>query len=499
MKRIDLDIRLLEDAVFSERSATIGGHRGLDYIPGSALLGAAAARLYRQLESEEAWLLFHSGRLRFGNGMPLFQGLPTRPVPKAMHYPKGKPYKDDQQQQLIPAHCKNLCLVDPASLGEQHQQLRKGYLNAAGGYLETTLRYEMRTALVQGQRRAQESQLFGYMAIPAGQCFRASIEADETIPHALLERLREVLAEGIFLGRSRAAEYGRCELIVDEIKPYAPALPEARQELDLWLLADMALLDQHGQPTCSPTPECLGLPAGRLVAEKSFIGTRRYSPWNAHRRGHDLERMVISQGSVLHFRFDSVPSPQALAHLAHGVGLYREAGLGQVAVNPPLLQSAQPCFEHAHAADNTASTHARPDHPLIDWLEHSQHAVSARKTIQENAERFAKELATCYDHARAYLGGNSLPVGPSPSQWGNVIDALRGGERGKLFDRHNGVARADMKGWEDGIGKTKAGTQMCFSDWFAERIENMPLRDLQACADRAQDVARTYHQKGGKA
>ena len=43
MHRAALVLTLESDLVLSARAATLGGHAGLDYIPGAALLGWAAS------------------------------------------------------------------------------------------------------------------------------------------------------------------------------------------------------------------------------------------------------------------------------------------------------------------------------------------------------------------------------------------------------------------------------------------------------------------------
>lgn len=89
MKTITLTITLAEDTIFSEHAATEGGHKSLSYVPGSALLGCAAAKLYRHLTPATAWDLFHSGKVRFTNGYPLSNtGKPSYPAPNNWHHTK---------------------------------------------------------------------------------------------------------------------------------------------------------------------------------------------------------------------------------------------------------------------------------------------------------------------------------------------------------------------------------------------------------------------------
>ena len=69
MRRMLLILTPTERAAFSARAATEGDHQTLNYIPGAALLGWAAARLYDDME--DPFCVFHSGAVRFSNALPL--------------------------------------------------------------------------------------------------------------------------------------------------------------------------------------------------------------------------------------------------------------------------------------------------------------------------------------------------------------------------------------------------------------------------------------------
>jgi hypothetical protein len=46
---------LLDDIVLSQRTATVGEHKSLDYIPGSVFLGIAASKHYSKINKDDAW------------------------------------------------------------------------------------------------------------------------------------------------------------------------------------------------------------------------------------------------------------------------------------------------------------------------------------------------------------------------------------------------------------------------------------------------------------
>ena len=69
MKHYQLDITLLDDLVFSQRSATQGNHAALDRIPGTALWGWAAAWLHRH-HAGDAQALAHMLHVIYACGKP---------------------------------------------------------------------------------------------------------------------------------------------------------------------------------------------------------------------------------------------------------------------------------------------------------------------------------------------------------------------------------------------------------------------------------------------
>ncbi len=298
---LNLELELLDDAVFSERAASVGAHAGLDYVPGSALLGWAARHLYASLDACDAWLLFHSGKVRFGNALPLTaNGLIAYPSPLSLHFHKSKKWREEDGR-ARPDTLLNLARATMPG-GEQWQQLRNTWLTSDGSTHQPTRELSMKTAIDPSTGRAAQSQLYGYDALRAGQRFVARIEVDADVSESLFGRLCEVFADTIaHLGRSRSSQYGRitCRLR-EQIAP--PACDDAApsRELLLWLLSDMAIL-RDGRPVFAPCPEDLGLPSGRLVRERSFIRARAFSPYNTHRRTPDIERQLIMAGSVLFF------------------------------------------------------------------------------------------------------------------------------------------------------------------------------------------------------
>ena len=474
------EITLLEDIVVSRRAATLGGHESLDYIPGQALLGACATRLYQDLSGcgDLAYRVFHSGQVRFGNGLPLDpDGLIGWPMPLSLHC-----LKDEAQSLGDPMDAERIynspCRETPK--GKQPKQLRDGYLSPTGSRISPERALRMKTAIspfgTKTAGRAAEAQLFGYQALARGQRFAGWVcaedagatGADDGIDAARFEQVTSALDGELLLGRSRSAEYGRARLQWHELAP--PWLDADGTEITLWLIADMALVDDNGQPTLEPSPAHLGLGhlGGGIDWPGTFLRHRTHATWNGARRMPDLDRTLIQQGSIIRLRLERPLDDQAKRLLRAGLGLYREAGLGQVLLNPPFLADATPCFSklptlrvipRAQAAAQSLDTEvARKDPPLVRWLLDRHGQRSGRDQAEQIARKLQADYADAVDRARRELGlPKDIPFGPSKAQWGSVMEAASQVASAddlhqRLFlgtNKAGAVVKPDAEGWQE--------------------------------------------------
>ncbi|MFZ1413174.1 MAG: hypothetical protein WAS73_01135 [Defluviicoccus sp.] len=507
-------LTLLENVVFSERNATTGGHRGLDYIPGASLLGAAAARLYADsMSSDEQWQIFHSGQVRFGNGLPLSPaGSVCYPVPACWHYEKhgSKPAIDGKFEANSVF---NLQYVRP--LPSQPEAIKAGFVGRDGSHVIPHRQLSLKTAINKATGRRREAALFGYEALTAGQRFAALLEADDNIDQTLFDRVCDSLVnDALYLGRSRRTEYGTvcCEKIEGAtVQPLPASAAYPQSTLVLWLLSDLALDDENGGPTLEPSPALLDvdLPPGKLTPDQSFIRARRVTLYNRYLRRYDVERTVIAQGSVLTFKFDQSPSQDSIGKLVEGIGLWRELGLGRVWVNSPLLEETL-TFENGTTTPIIAATDpwagiSEPDGEdyeanLVAWLGTRAERRSVAEKCGTEVSQWLAELKTLYAVGRALAGKSSdEEFGPGASQWGRVLDAARlpaatpENISATLFEGRNAICRGEGL-QKNGTPEWKAdpdwaaqaeldGKQTTFRGWLKSRVDlwlkrhhNDPLR-----------------------
>jgi hypothetical protein len=484
MRTLELVITLQDDCIFSERNATAGAHQALDYIPGGALLGAAAARLYTQLTSQAAFDWFHAGKVRFSNAYPLTtDGQRTFPMPACWHQAKGKSPIKDNQLDATQVWRLDKC-EGKLPENQQPQQLRAGYLSLNGQVAETHKSFRMKTAIDADSGRAKESALFGYDALQAGQRFYAQVSFDDDFTEADIAKLKTVLTQTLLLGRSRSAEYGRATVDILKTPQTLSTEKTTSKEITLWLLSDLMALDEYGQPTLSPNAENLGLPKGKLLAEKSFLRTRRYSTWNAHKQGYDMERQVISKGSVLVYQLESVLTAEHINKIAAGLGVERQAGLGQVWLNPALLANQQPTFEaSAPLADKPKGLSKPAKEPeLIAWLRKQNTDQSSKQNFARETKRIARGYGDLMQSARDLKGLDpNVPIGPSHSQWGAVLAAAKSQrELATFMNAPDGSFKSRGEGWKDEFWQDKEQKMYSFYDWFkAEYIKQQNAQFIQ--------------------
>ena len=335
-------------AVFSRNAATEGAHATLDAPTGGALLGwAAAAGGYGNFK--EPFKVFHSGAVRFGNAMPFGpDGTICVPTPKLFMAPKHDAGGGETDCKVG----KGVRIGRPRTSGQSGATIQyehapgAPFITPTGHVVRPARGQRLRTATRQG--RAAEGMLFGYEHL-SGQdrpVFAATIERDDTVCDADWECLLAAFAgRTARLGRARGTSYGGeylCRIEgASEDRERIPAGTKGR--LRVLALSDLALADEFGVPCAEPGHKVLGLPPARFEGGDSAMSLRRHAPWNGKLQTRDMDRQTIEAGSVL--SFDLVEPLQEDLPARAAVGLWREAGFGQIWISPPFLQgSKKPSF-----------------------------------------------------------------------------------------------------------------------------------------------------------
>jgi len=488
---------LLEDVVFSARAATEGGHRGLDRIPGSTLLGAAAQRLYGRLNSADRWTVFHSGRLRFADALPFTStGAVGFPVPACWRQEKHASVVTEGGK-LDPQRIWNE-LHRPPPESAVFFSVRTPYVGVDGSLARPKRRLRMKTAIDKSRGRAREAALFGYDALEAGQRFLGGITADQEVDERLFDDVCDAIGGILRLGRSRGAEYGAVEGTLSDPagfeyapRPGAPVLPDGTV---LWLLSDLVLDGRDAARLPELTladlhPDLAGT-SGRLVASRSSFTTRRIAASNGFLGRPERDRAAIAAGSVL--VFEEVDGQALLDVVGGGLGLDVQCGFGRVWVDPPLLAGERPVFEPTSsppkAPDETKEA-ASAEHvtmygqDLRTFLEGRRRVRSGREETEAIARAWREELRKLYCNGRNFAGKTvGDPHGPGRSQWGLVMDAARAaGTPDDMKKDLEKICKKDDPDWKIQVGLTELTEgepqPVTLRDWLFSRIEKAAARD----------------------
>lgn len=410
MKKLRFKCTLLSDVVLNTSAATEGEQTSLDFIPGNNFLGIVAAG-YDKYSPTEQMEIFHSGKVRFGDAHPalhdsLFRSLH---VPATLFYPKGK-YAWEECYAFQSYSRKEDIRVNGKPM--QLKQCRNGFYvfqNGTGSSVSVAKSFAIKSAYDRDNRRAKDSQMFGYESIDKGQEFLFEVEVDN---EDLADRIEAALVGIHHIGRSRTAQYGLAE--IKKFNFYEiPTEHEPISTIDgdrVAVYADSRLIflnEEDGQPTFQPTAKQLGL-IGEIDWNVSQIRTFQYAPWNGKRQTRDADRCGIEKGSVFFVKTRTIPADSKY------VGSYNSEGFGKVIYNPYFLSSkgenGKALYQilKSGVAKTTTSKLPLGGSPLLDYIAASRKDFETEGNIAEKVNDFVA------DYGRLFKGASFA------SQWGRI-------------------------------------------------------------------------------
>jgi CRISPR-associated protein Csx10 len=489
MKHYRVNLRLIDDVILSESSKTTGGHQSLDYIPGNVLLGLAASRLYAKQSQAENDILFHSGKVRFCNGYISIDGQTiTQPVPLSWHQIKGETIINSETGLLNSSSIFNLSVTQIES-HKQPKQIRSGFVDKYGHLIRPKMRQHMKTAIDGSTGRAEDSQLYQYQALSAGQTFIAHIQVDDDVDSS---SLLQALTGAARLGRAKSAEFGRVEICIESTKP--AALSEVKDELIILCESDLALLDRWGMPSTRICPSAFGLDDGQIDWNKSYTRSRSVSLYNGVRGSLDKELPLICKGSVIVIKLPHPISKESISALCSGKGLEQQAGFGQLTL---LDKQAHPTFEKWLGASETVESPIAPDSSFSRWLQAKQNKLNHHIDTDRKIEAL-RDSGICealYQTSRDYHGAvKNVAVGPSATQWGRVLGLAK--QPGlsmqrllkELFEGESAICKAADSDW-DCVAFDSKHRQTTFRHWFQDSLLHYKCAGDAAVIKACQSIA----------
>lgn len=436
MTTLNFKCTLLSDVILNMKAATAGPNETLDFIPGSNFLGIVAGALYpapqngsdhqNKISLEDALIIFHSGKVRFGDAHPSMGNMRGLKVPASMYYPK---LKTPEEELYIHHHIPE----DKDLSGIQLKQCRKGFFvfpqqnggkSSEAELVKTETNFAIKSAYDRETRRSKDEQLFGYQSLQKGLTLYFSVDIDDdAISEDLVNDIKEALTcENKRIGRSRTAEYGLVE--ITEFNDFKEIPSADAQDMTVAVYADgrLIFLDENGIPTFQPTADRLGLD-GEIDWEKSQIRTFRYAPWNFKRQSFDTDRCGIEKGSVI------VVKNCSKSNLKSGyVGDYRNEGFGKVIYNPWFLNADSEGL--AKVKLSSANNQKTPDK--------KEDATASTTSALLTYLRQRRVHINVYELVNLWIKNNKdVYVGKvTSSQWGNIREiAQTSMNKGDLIEK----------------------------------------------------------------
>ncbi len=408
MKEIFFKCTLISDIVLNSKLATEGNMTTLDFIPGSNFLGIAAKELYKTLNTEDAYSIFHSGDISFGDAIISENNDLFYPLPFDLMMKKGEDVLGENKVYL--QHILSNLEVDKLpkdgnGFKAQLKQKRNGYVSSSGKVISKIKKtFVLKSAQDAHERRSKEGAMFGFESLKKGQEFIFSLQFQnedfvEQITSALVGRKR--------IGKSKTAEFGQVDIEVIKETPQKIACFENSNSTLVYAQSNLCFLDKtYGQSTYQPTACQLGL-NGEINWEKSQIRIYSYSPWNGQRNTTDTQRNCIAAGSVFFIEGGNEP-------IKKNVGEFQSEGLGRIIVNPVFLKGNKDdgLSDFFPIVENQKSEEKSKDSKPIN--------TDLGKFLEVKSNQKKTELELSKAIQDAFNKSLSTLKNISPSQWGSI-------------------------------------------------------------------------------
>lgn len=419
MKPVKFKCRLLSDIILSEKAATEGTQRTLDYIPGNVFLGIVAGQIYEKLEKMDSLLLFHSGKVCFGDAHPLINETRAIRIPASWYLNKGEKLSEGK------------IFLFPVDNDVPKTQCRSEFIfktdDAHFDQVKPETNFAIKSAYDKQLRRSKDEAMYGYQSLEAGMEFCFEVEFEDA---KFVELVKKSLVGKRTIGRSKTAQYGQVNIEV--VHNYSIGFAED-QDIEsgytyLYAESRLLFLNENGQPIIPTSGEAYGLKGATVDLERSQIRTFRYVPYNFKRQSRDADRFGIEKGSVICLK--GVANDGQKAEIKEGIGLYLNEGFGKVLVNPEFLKNTG-SSEHREASFsfNQKKQKAQSEEEKNRLNEKFEQAKENIKndlvyTYLQKAKTRENEESKIFEKVEEFVTGNKnifLESGEQfSSQWGAI-------------------------------------------------------------------------------
>jgi hypothetical protein len=414
MKELVFQVELKSDIVLPASSNTEGKINQLDFIAGSNFLGMVAKNYDKFASSFD---VFHTGKVRFGDGHILKDGKMTYKMPLSI-------FKEKTDENILVNQ-----LHTSLDTLKQAQQLRNGYITKDLEQVLLDYTYSQKSARDKEKRTSKEGKMYGYTALKKGSVWQFVVKVDETISNEDKNLIINTLQESKRLGKSKSAEYGEVKITYlenqsrENINDKNPKL----DEVVLYCNSRLALVDDNGNPTYDLKYLCDGV---KIVYEKTQIRISTFTPYNGARKTKDYERVCINKGSVIVIKN---PTKSQLETIQKGVGAFLSEGFGEILINPSFLMEQK--FELKKYEKKKEKEKVAITEDVVKFL------AQREKTKNEMLD-IAKEVAKFIEDHKKPTFSNI-----KSSQWGNIRSIATSNQKNWLNNIEEYVSSGAKK-WE---------------------------------------------------
>jgi hypothetical protein len=410
MIRLNFICEFKSDIVLHSSSNTEGKVDIFDYIAGSNFLGMVA-RDYKSF-CKDAFEVFHSGSVRFGDAHIVKDNEKTFKVPFSWFAPKGvgldKALKNKElyNEYFLTKDEYDRFIQD----NKQLKQQRVGYITKSGELAKIKHNYRQKSAYDKSNRKSKDSSMFGYYSLPKGTKWAFSVEMDSDTHK---EKIIELLEKSKRLGKSRSAEYGRVKISLDENnttffeQDLNPIKIDGKYYIFLYAQSRLALTN-NGINSYRFDLESLNLGKNEKIAwDKSHIRTTRYTPYISIRDNRDPERLIIDKGSVIAIEVkENFDVSFYSKSIEKGLGLFLSEGHGKVVINPTFLTTKQPKFNKSNSNNQESKKNSFNKGIISKWLKEQQEKEKRNYELLKSVKEFIKE--------------HKKDIKNKKSQWGQI-------------------------------------------------------------------------------
>ncbi len=322
MKRLRVRIKLVAPVIISSASGDSTMTQTLSYIPGSTVLGLLANLYIRKHGLDGFNRLFMMGSLRFLNLYPYANGKEYMPCPQNLWSEKRvKQGTNNKFQNMFDREDDK----DNSILG-----LKKG-----GGFVYRDVFETRKTSVFEppkqlafhhrrdyGKGISKSGVVFTYEALAAGNEFCGYIVGKEE-DLRLMQDLLEAQGDRLRLGRSKTAQYGKCELVESAIEELPKSQVKAEDKY-LLLCSDTILYNEAGTSCVGKDrlAELLG-----VNIEDAFMESGRYETAVSILKAKRPSEYTLKAGSI--FKLEKLPENHQELQL-YGIGERRWEGFGEL-------------------------------------------------------------------------------------------------------------------------------------------------------------------------